>query len=286
MTNTPLRQRMIEDLKVRNRSSKTIACYVDAVAKFAQYFHKSPEQLGPEEIHAYQVYLVEQKKVSWSAYNITVCALRFLYGTTLGKDWVISKIPFAKQPKTKPVVLSIKEAQRFLESISNLKYRVLVMTVYATGMRHSEVLNLKVTDVDSERMTIRIRSGKGNKDRYVSLSPTLLAWLRAYWKIVRPKDYLFPSKVAGRPLTKDVVWKVIKQARLISGIPKAITMRMLRHSFATHLLESGTNLRVIQTLLGHSSLNTTAIYTKVSNETIRAVQSPLELFLKLPMPPA
>ncbi len=282
---TPLRQRMIEDMQVRNLSTKTIAIYVDAVAKFAQYFHKSPELLGPEEIHAYQVYLVQQKKASWSAFNIAVCALRFLYGTTLGRDWAISQIPFGKKPKTKPVILSMKEVCTFLEGFPNLKYRVLAMIVYATGMRHSEVQHLRVSDIDSERMTIRIQSGKGNKDRYVPLSPTLLAWLRAYWKIAQPSSYLFPGKVPGRPLSKDSVWKAIERARIISGISKAVTLRMMRHSFATHLLESGTNIRIIQTLLGHQSLNTTAIYTSVSNATIRAVESPLELLQNLSVPP-
>jgi site-specific recombinase XerD len=277
---------MIEDLQVRNRSPKTIACYIDAVAKFAQYFDKSPELLGPEEIHAYQVYLVQEKKASWSAFNIAVCALRFLYGTTLGKDWAIPQIPLAKKPKTKPVILSLKEVCTFLEAFANLKYRVLVMIVYATGMRHSEVQHLKVSDIDSQRMTIRIQSGKGNKDRYVPLSPTLLAWLRAYWKIARPQSYLFPGKVPGKPLSKDSVWKAIDRARIISGMSKAVTLRMMRHSFATHLLESGTNIRIIQTLLGHSSLNTTAIYTSVSNATIRAVESPLELLQNLSLPPA
>lgn len=286
MTITPLRQRMIEDLRVRNRSAKTISCYIDAVAKFAQFFHTSPELLGPEEIHAYQVYLVHQKKASWSAFNIAVCALRFLYGTTLGKDWAIAQIPFAKIPKRKPVILSMQEVCTFLQAIPNLKYRVLVMIVYATGMRHSEVQHLRVSDIDSQRMTIRIQSGKGNKDRYVPLSPTLLEWLRAYWKISKPSSYLFPGKVPGKPLSKDSVWKTIERARIISGISKAVTLRMMRHSFATHLLESGTNIRVIQTLLGHSSLNTTAMYTSVSNTIIRAVQSPLESLPSLPEPPA
>jgi len=286
MTVTPLRQRMIDDMRVRNLSAKTIAIYVEAVAKFAKFFHKSPDLLGPEEIRTYQVYLVQQKKVSWSAFNIVVSALKFLYAITLTRDWAVQKIPYAKKPKTKPVILSLEEVCKFLEAFSNLKHRVLVMIAYATGLRHSEVLHLRVADIDSKRMMIRVELGKGNKDRYVPLSPTLLAWLRAYWKIAHPASYLFPGKVPGMPLTRESVCRAIYRARRTSGISKAVTMRMMRHSFATHLLESGTNIRIIQALLGHRSLNTTAIYTTVSNATINAVKSPLESLANLPQPPA
>jgi len=286
MTITPLRQRMIEDMQVRNLSSKTIAIYVDAVAKFAKYFHKSPDLLGPEEIRTYQVHLVRQKKASWSVFNIAVCALRFLYTKTLTKDWNIPQIPYAKKPKTKPVILSMEEVCAFLESFSNLKLRVLVMTAYATGLRHSEVLHLKVSDIDSKRMMIHVRSGKGNKDRYVPLSPTLLTWLRAYWKAARPASYLFPRKNSETPLSKSAVCRVIRLAQQRSGISKKVTLRMLRHTFATHLLESGTNIRVIQALLGHRSLNTTAIYTNVSSSVIHAAKSPLESLTNISKPPA
>lgn len=286
MAITPLRQRMIEDMQVRNLSAKTIAIYVDAVAKFAQFFHKSPDLLGPEEIRAYQVHLVQQKKASWSAFNIAVSALKFLYAVTLEKDWAVQKIPYAKKPKTKPVILSMEEVCTFFEAFSNLKYRILAMIAYATGLRHSEVLHLRVSDIDSKRMMIRVESGKGNKDRYVPLSPTLLAWLRAYWKIGRPASYLFPGKIPGMPLTKESVCRAIRRARRTSGISKAVNLRMLRHSFATHLLDSGTNIRIIQALLGHRSLNTTAIYTTVSSATIHATQSPLESLANLPEPPA
>jgi integrase/recombinase XerD len=283
---TPLRQRMIEDMRVRNLSAKTIAIYVAAVAKFAKFFHKSPDLLGPEEIRGYQVYLVQEKRASWSAFNIVVSALRFLYAVTLARDWTLPKIPYAKKPKTKPVILSMEEVCTFLKTFSNLKYRVLVMIAYATGLRHSEVLHLRVSDIDSKRMMIRVELGKGNKDRYVFLSPTLLAWLRAYWKIARPAAYLFPGKVPGMPLTRESVCRAIRRARRASGISKVVTLRMMRHSFATHLLDSGTNIRIIQALLGHRSLNTTAIYTTVSSATIHATQSPLESLAELPEPPA
>jgi len=283
---TPLRQRMIEDMGVRNLSAMTVKLYIDAVAKFAQFFRKSPELLGPEEVRTYQVYLIHQKKVSWSAFNIAVCALRFIYTVTLGKNWAIKKIPYAKRPKQQPVILSMEEVCTFIKSFTNLKHRMLVMITYATGMRVSEVVNLRVCDIDSKRMMIRIEQGKGKKDRYVPLSPTLLMWLRLYYKTARPTYYLFPGRVPGMPLTRASVHKAMAHRRRTLGISKAVNPRMLRHSFATHLLESGANIRIIQALLGHRSLNTTAIYTNVSSTTVHATQSPLESLANLPEPPA
>jgi site-specific recombinase XerD len=203
----------------------------------------------------------------------------------LEKDWAFKKIPYAKKPKTKPVILSLEEVCSFIKTLINLKHRVLVMLVYSTGMRISEVLHLHVCDIDSKRMMIRVEQGKGQKDRYVPLSPTLLQWLRIYWKTARPTSYLFPGRVPGMPLTRESVNKAITCACKAAGISKTINPRMLRHSFATHLLESGTNIRIIQALLGHRSLNTTALYTSVSNTTINATQSPLELLTGLPEPP-
>jgi integrase/recombinase XerD len=283
---TPLRQRMIEDMRVRNLSPVTIKLYIDAVAKFAKFFHKSPALLGPEEVRTYQVYLIHEKKASWSAYNIAVSALRFLYTVSLEKDWAFKKIPYAQKPKKQPVILSLEEVCSFIKTLINLKHRVLVMLVYSTGLRISEVLNLRVCDIDAKRMMIRVQQGKGQKDRYVPLSPTLLQWLRAYWKAARPASYLFPGRVPGMPLTREGVHKAIACARKAAGISKSINPRMLRHSFATHLLESGANIRIIQALLGHRSLNTTAIYTTVSSATIHATPSPLELLTGLPEPPA
>jgi integrase/recombinase XerD len=279
---TPLRQRMIEDMGVRNLAIGTQQNYVDAVAKFAQFFHKSPELLGPEEIRAYQVYLVYQKHVSWSVFNIAVCALRFLYKVTLGTEWAVEHIPFGKKPKKRPVILSLEEVGVFLQAITNIKYRVLVMTAYATGLRTSEVLHLRVCDIDSKRMMIRVEQGKGKQDRYLPLSPLLLNWLRIYWKAARPSDWLFPGQRPGKPLSTHSVREACRLARKNSGIAKRVTLRMLRHCFATHLLESGTDLRTIQTLLGHRSLNTTAIYTHVSTTTICAIRSPLEHLPNIP----
>jgi len=283
---TPLRQRMTEDMRVRNLASTTQGEYIDAVAKFAKYFGKSPALLGPEEVRAYQVYLVYEKRLSWSTFNVVVCALRFLYRHTLRKNWTVEKIPYAKKTKKRPVILSLDEVCTFIQAIPNLKYRVLAILVYATGLRTSEALHLRVCDIDSKRMMIRVDQGKWRTDRDVPLSPTLLTWLRAYWRAARPSHYLFPGEKAGTPLTAGNVERAMRRARRQSGISKAVTMRMMRHSFATHLLESGTNICIIQALLGHRSLNTTAIYTHVSSTTVCAVPSPLESLPNLPEPPA
>src|SRR6266508_4709839 len=277
MTTTPLRQRMTEDLRVRNRSARTIKTYISQVAKFAQHFKKSPALLGPEEIRQYQVYLVYERRVSWSHFNQAVCALRFLYHHTLRREWAISHIPFPRQPKKLPVVLSQSEVQRFLEAIRKLKYRAILMTAYAAGLRLSEVTQLQVSDIDSQRLVIRVRQGKGQKDRYVMLSPKLLEVLRLYWRMERPTTWLFPNQSKQQPAHPSVVQRACHQAGLDAGLTKRATVRCLRHSFATHLLEAGTNIRLIQTLLGHSHVSTTQIYTNVSAKTVRATESPLEL---------
>jgi site-specific recombinase XerD len=268
---------MIDDLKVRNRSARTIQCYIAHVANFARHFGKSPELLGPEEIRQYQVYLVEQRHVSWSYFNQAVCALRFFYRHTLGHDWAVAHIPFPRQPRKLPVVLSQAEVIRLFDAIRSLKLRAMLMTAYAAGLRLAEVTHLQVSDIDSERMVIRVRQGKGQKDRYVMLSPTLLELLRLYWRAERPTSWLFPSKSKEQPINHSVVQRACHQAGLDAGLTKDVTVRSLRHSFATHLLEAGTNIRIIQTLLGHSSVSTTQRYTYVSNKTVRATESPLEL---------
>ncbi len=281
MTTTPLRQRMTEDLRVRNRSARTIKTYLGQVAKFAQHFKKSPELLGPEEIRQYQVYLVHERRVSWSHFNQAVCALRFLYHHTLGREWAITHIPFPRQPKKLPVVLSQSEVQRFLRGVRKLKYRAILMTAYAAGLRLSEVTHLQVSDIDSQRMTIRVRQGKGQKDRYVMLSPTLLELLRVYWRVERPRTWLFPGRTPEVPISVTSVQRVCHRAGVDAGLSKRVTVRMLRHCFATHLLEAGTNVRVIQTLLGHRSLSTTQRYTHVSTGIVRATPSPLELLAQV-----
>ena len=274
---TTLRQRMTDDLRLRNRSLRTINTYLACVAHFARHFGKSPELLGQEEIRQYQVYLVEQRRVSWSYFNQAVCALRFLYRHTLSRDWVVAHIPFPRQPRKLPVILSQAEVIRFLEAIKKIKFRAILMTAYATGLRLSEVTHLRVSDIDSQRLVIRVRQGKGQKDRYVMLSPKLLEVLRLYWRSERPATWLFPSLRKDQPINHSVVQRACRRAGLDAGLSKPVTVRMLRHCFATHLVETGTDIRIIQSLLGHSHLSTTQIYTHVSAKTVRATQSPLEL---------
>jgi site-specific recombinase XerD len=273
---TALRQRMIEDMRLRNFALRTIQVYVERVATFAKHYRKSPERLGPDEVRAYLLHLVQKKKASWSYYNQALCALRFLYRVTLGKEWVMEGVVCPKQEKKLPVILSLVEVAQFFEVITSLKHRAILMTAYAAGLRVSEVAALRVEDIDSQRMVIHVRQGKGRKDRYVMLSPRLLEILRQYWKAARPTEYLFPGNAPQKPITTRAVHLACRDAREASGLGKHVTVHTLRHSFATHLLEGGTNLRTIQILLGHRNLGTTAIYTHVSPATLETTQSPLD----------
>jgi len=273
---TSLRRRMIEDMTLRNFSPKTIQAYARCVARFARYFDCRPDRLGPEHVRSYLLYLLQERRVSMSYYNQTRCALRFFYHVTLGRDTVAGSIAPAKQPHTLPVVLSAAEVVRFFEAITNLKHRAILMTAYAGGLRISEVTRLRAADIDSQRMVIRVDQGKGRKDRDVMLSQRLLQILRQYWKVVRPPDYLFPGKVPQKPITPGSVLKVCLRARDKAGLGKHVTTRTLRHSFATHLLEAGTDLRTIQVLLGHRSITTTARYIHVATASLAATQSPLD----------
>lgn len=273
---TPLRQRMIEDLKLRNLSPHTEEAYVRAVAKLAQHYGKSPELLDQAQVRAYLVRLAEQR-VSPSLFNQVRCALRFFYSITLGRDWVLNGIVCAKTGKPLPVVLSHDEVTQFFKAVRHPKYRALLMTAYGAGLRVSELVALRLEDIDSRRMVIRVRQGKGKKDRYVMLSPKLLAELREYWKIARPTTWLFPGRRTGRPLSRHLVSIACRRAARRAGIKKNVTAHTLRHCFATHLLDAGTDIRTIQALLGHRSLRTTALYTYVSMEKIVATVSPLDL---------
>ena len=260
-----LRTRMIEDLRIRNYSEKTVKVYVRCVALFAKYFRRSPEELGADEVRKYQRYLVEEKKASWTFFNQTVCALRFLYGQTLKVDWPVKQIPFPRQERRLPEVLSLSEVAKFLSCVSALLYRTILQTIYGAGLRLTEALHLKPSDIDSERMVIRVRQGKGKKDRYVTLSPTLLETLREYYKAYRPKgEWLFPNRTGEYPIHPTAVQRASRKAAQVAGINKRVTPHMLRHSFATGLLEAGVDLRTIQVLLGHGSLNTTAIYLHIA----------------------
>ena len=281
---TPIRQRMTEDMQVRNLSPHTQASYVQQVSLFARYFSKSPELLGPEEIRAYQVYLTNERKLATSSILIAISALRFLYKITLHKDWTFDDIiPAPKKPQKLPVVLSPEEVLRFLDCVAGLKHRTILTTCYAAGLRISEVIRLKAPDIDSQRMVIRVEQGKGQKDRYVMLSPKLLQSLRNWWRVAKPKLWLFPGDIAGMHISKDAVEQACQKAQRRCCIPKPITPHSLRHAFAVHLLESGTDVRTIQLLLGHRSLATTARYLRIATSKVCSTTSPLDL---LPRPVA
>ena len=271
-----LRKRMIEDMKIRNLSENTQKSYVYHVAKFAKYFGRSPDLLGAEEVREYQVHLIEERHLSASTLNVTVCALRFLYRVTLRRQGVVERIYYAKSEKRLPVVLSPDEVAQFFQSIKSLKYFALLLIPYAAGLRISEACRLKVADIDSQRMIIRIEQGKGRKDRNVMLSPRLLKVLREYWTTSRPSHWLFPGKYSGTPVSPASARGVCHQIALASGLKKRVTPHTLRHCFATHLLESGTEIRTIQTLLGHQSLASTQRYTRIATTTVRQTDSPLD----------
>jgi site-specific recombinase XerD len=267
---TPLRRRMTEDLILHNRSPKTIRLYINWVADFAKYFHTSPEQLGPEHVRSYLLYLIQERQVSCNVHKQARLALQFLYRVTLGREWVVEKVACPKAPKKLPVVLSQDEMARFLDALQNPKHRALLMTAYAGGLRLSEVARLRIEDIDSARMVIHVRQRKGQKDRAAMLSPRLLTVLREYWAIDRPGPYLFPGRQPGRPVSPLTVQMVCQRALEASGLNKHVHMHTLRHSFATHLLESGTDLRTIQVLLGHHSFSTTARYLPIATAALKA----------------
>jgi integrase/recombinase XerD len=273
---TPLRRRMIDDMNLKNLSPSTIQAYVSRVGSFARHFGRSPEHLTRDDVRAYLLHLVQEKKVSWSVYNQTLAALRYLYEVTLGRNDVLERIPCPKQPKRLPVVLSLDEVARIFSALVAIKHRAILMTAYAAGLRLSEVTGLRVDDIDSKRMVIRVRQAKGRRDRYVMLSPRLLALLREYWKVARPKEWLFPGDIPGRPITGKAVHKICVNAARSADIGKHVTVHTLRHSFATHLLEAGTDIRTIQVLLGHRKLETTVIYTHVSPAAVESTRSPLD----------
>ena len=281
---TPLRQRMLEDMQMRNLSRGTQMIYVRAVMRLARHYQKPPDQLQHEDVRSYLVYLAQERRVAPTTYNQTRCALKFFYQVTLGQEWVIDRIVCQKTEKHLPVILSQPEVVRFFGAIRKmkLKFRALFMTIYGAGLRGSEAAALHVHDIDSQRMVIRVRQGKGKKDRYVMLSPKLLAALREYWKAFRPQTWLFYSgRDRSRPLTRAAILKSCRTIARRAGLSKRVTLHSLRHSFATHLLEAGTDLRTIQLLLGHRSLRTTALYTYVSMAKVTATLSPLDC-LELP----
>ena len=280
---TSLRQRMTEDMQVRNLAINTQTCYVQQVSLFARHFRKSPEQLGPEDIRTYQVYLTNEKKLAPGSILIAVAALRFLYKVSLNKkDWNFADvIPTPKRPQTLPIVLSPEEVLQFLDCVGSAKHRAILTTCYAAGLRISEAVRLTLPDIDSARMVIRVDQGKGQKDRYVMLSPRLLDVLRNWWRVEKPQPWLFPGDLPGKHISKDAVELACRKARRRCPIPKPTTPHSLRHAFAVHLLESGTDVRTIQLLLGHRSLATTARYLRIATCKVCSTNSPLDL---LPRP--
>ncbi len=260
-----LRTRMTEDLRIRNYSEKTVSIYVRCVAAFAKYFGRSPEELDEGHIREYQVYLVKEKKSSWTFYNQSVCALRFLYRKTLKKNWSMEHIPFPRQERRLPEVLSAQEVSKLFSCVRTLRSRTILQTMYAAGLRLMEAVGLKKSDIDSERMVIRVVQGKGKRDRYVTLSPTLLETLREYYRACHPQgEWLFPNRKGNAAIDHSTVQRACTLASREAGLRKRVTTHTMRHSFATGLLESGTDLRTIQILLGHESLNTTAVYLHIA----------------------
>ena len=273
---TQLRKRMLEELQRRNYSESTTACYLRQIAQFARYFGRSPAQLGAEEVRQFQLHLVQEKKVSWATYSQATAALRFLYVETLGRKFMAEKIAYPRRPRHLPTVLGRDEVTRLLDATPSLKHRALLMTMYGAGLRVSEACRLIAADIESSRMVIHVRQSKGNKDRDVMLSPVLLEALRAYWKTSRPQDWLFPGYRPDKPITTKAVFLMIRKAAARAKIAKPVSPHVLRHSFATHLLEAGTDLRSIQMLLGHADIRTTIVYLHLSQQHLRNIVSPLD----------
>jgi integrase/recombinase XerD len=277
---TQLRKKMLEEIQRRNYSHRTARTYVRIVRDFAEYFHQPPDKLGPEQIRQYQAHLFQAKKLAPATVSQHVSALRFLFVKTLRRHFLAEYIPFPKSHKRLPTVLSPEEVTRLIDSARNLYHRTLLMTLYSTAVRRAELCRLKVQDIDSQRMMIRINQGKGGRDREVPLSPKLLETLRVYFRWMRPTTFLFPGTVKGVradvPITPNVVWLACRQAAQKAGITKHLSPHSLRHSCASHLLEAGADLRTIQVLLGHSRLEHTLIYLHLSPKHLQAVPNPLD----------
>jgi integrase/recombinase XerD len=276
---TALRKRLIEDMQVRNYSPRTVQAYVAAVAKVARHFGRSPDQLAAEDLRVFQVALLA-KQPSWSQFNQVVSGLRFFYGTTLGRPGMIQMLPYGKRPKRLPTVLSVEEVTQLLEAAKPGRERVLMQTAYACGLRISELLNLQVTDIDSARMVVIVRQGKGAKDRQVPLSARLLGELRRWWSMHRRKPWLFPGSTErswDEPMHATCVQRMCQKVVACAKLKKPATMHTLRHSYATHLLEAGVDVVTLQKLLGHNSLSTTARYLHLSTRQLQRMPDLLAL---------
>lgn len=277
---THLRKMMLEELQRRHYAHRTAKTYTRIVQDFAQHFHCSPNKLGPEQIRQYQAHLFQVRKLTPATVSQYASALRFFFVKTLHRRFLAEYIPFPKRPRPLPAVLSHEEVARLIESASNLFHRTLLMTLYSTGMRRAELCRLQVNDIDSRRMMIRVQEGKGRRDREVPLSPKLLETLRVYWRWMKPKTFLFPGTVKHRradiPISSNTVWFACRQATKAAGITKRLSPHTLRHSYASHLLEAGADLRTIQVLLGHSRLEHTLVYLHLSPKHLQAIPNPLD----------
>lgn len=273
-----VKDRMESEMKLRGFSPHTSRCYLGCARDFVRHMRRPPAELGKEEIRNYLLYLLNEKQVSSSYFNQALAALRFLYQHVLERGWEIEKIPFQKKRLRLPVVLSTQEVQSIFTAVRNLKHRLCLMTSYAAGLRLSEVISLQPHDIDSARMLIRVRDGKGRKDRYVMLAQFLLISLREYWKIYKPGPWLFPGRATTKPahISSRSLQHVFQKARIKAGIHKPASFHSLRHSFATHLLEAGTGIHHIRLFLGHRSIQTTLIYTHVTPASLANIVSPLD----------
>ena len=273
---TPLRRRMLEDMQLLNFSASTQRSYIHYIAEFARYYGCSPDKLGLDEVRNYRLYLLEEKQLSPPSVNCFVSAAKFLYLHTLEMPWPEDAFPHAKVPEKLPCVLSTEEVDRFFNAIALLRHRAVLMLCYGSGLRISEACGLQVEDIDSKRMLVRVQQGKGGKDRFTVLSHRMLIILRQYWMIDRPQKWLFPTAHPDEHIHPGAIQKICRDAAHIAGINKRVTPHLLRHSFATHLLENGTETRVIQVLLGHRRIDTTARYIAVTPRSLGSVQSPLD----------
>jgi len=272
---TPLRQRFLDELARRNYSPRTVEAYLAGVVRFVRHSRRAPDQASPDDIRAFQLHLIGQR-VSWSLFNQVSCALRFFYAHALGRPGFVPHVPFARKPRKLPVILSPDEVRRLLAAVPGARDRLMLRLAYGCGLRLGEVLRLRVADLDGARQVLWVRAGKGAKDRGVPLPPQLLQELRAYWRQQRPPDYLFANR-QGRPLHAATLQRAFGRALVLSGLTKPATVHTLRHCYATHLLEAGTDLPTLQRLLGHGSVQTTMQYLHLRAERLRQVRSPLEL---------
>jgi site-specific recombinase XerD len=278
---TPLRQRMLDDMRMRKLNEHTQAGYIRAVRRLAAFLERAPDTATVEDLRRFQLHLVDGG-TSPITLNATITGLKFFFEVTLDQGELMAKMQPVRVPRTLPVVLSREEAARLIAATGNLKHQTALSVAYGTGLRASEVVALKVTDIDSQRMTLRVEQGKGRKDRYAMLPPLLLERLRTWWRVARAQGkmldggWLFPGMNPLDPVTPRQLNRAIHEAALAAGIDKRVSMHTLRHSFATHLLEQKVDIRVIQVLLGHKKIETTALYAQVATDLLREVISPLE----------